>query len=59
MSTKDKIDQYPDGNDKMWMARFTDDTYMKYSGTLLEAAKEAEAEAESTGVRLQMLSRRY
>ena len=55
----DKIDQYPDGNDKLWMARFTDDTHMKYSGTLLEAAEQAEEEAESTGVRLQMLSRRY
>ena len=54
-----KIDQYPDGNDKLWMARFTDDTYMKFSGTLLEAAEQAEEEAESTGVRLQMLSRRY
>ena len=41
------------------MARFDDDTHQKYSGTLLEAAKEAEEEAERTDCRLQSLNRRY
>lgn len=61
------LHQYPNGTDVLWMAHYRKDpfggdmdgTAIKLSGTLEEAAKEAQKFAEKENLILQCLRRRY
>jgi len=61
------IEQYPSGDDRLWMAHYRKEPdggdmegpTSKISGTLEEAAVEAQAEAVENGWILQCLRRRY
>lgn len=64
---KDEPNLYPKGTDLLWMAHFRKDPdggdmdggTLKISGTLIDAAHEAEEHARETGQILQCLRRRY
>lgn len=66
-SDTSSLNQYPKGTDLLWMAHYrkdpnggdVDGPHAKLSGTLVEAAKEAQDIAEREGYVLQCLRRRY
>lgn len=65
--TTEKIEQYPKGTERLWKATYRadkdvglmDGCTVKLSGTMAEAAAEAQRIAEEENMILQCLSRRY